>query len=163
MKNISLIFVTLVVIFLAGCKEFFQIDVRYPITIENNSDVGISTYLALGEIEGDSAYPDTTLSFYKRWIKKGTKPWSKATHDLSRYDHLERFERLPQDTLSIFIFSSDVLNNNDWEDIQANYMILRRYDLSYKDLMRLLNKYGVPSIPYPPTEKMKEMKMFPPY
>jgi len=35
--------------------------------------------------------------------------------------------------------------------------------LALTDVVTLKNKYGVPEIPYPPDERMKDMKMYPPY
>ena len=51
----------------------------------------------------------------------------------------------------------------DWKDVRENYRILKRYDLSIKDLTILENSRGIPVIVYPPSEIMKGMKMYPPY
>jgi len=65
-------------------------------------------------------------------------------------------------TTAIFMRSRNCFNGfqtimifvlNEWADI-----ILRRYDLTPEDL-ELLNW----EVPYPPTEVMKNMKMWPPY
>lgn len=45
-----------------------------------------------------------------------------------------------------------------WEGIRDDYDILVRYDLTY-DNLKVLND----TIPFPPTEAMKNMKMWPPY
>ena len=60
--------------------------------------------------------------------------------------------------MSVFIFDSEVLENIEWKEIRDNYMILKRYDLSLEDLQKLdFTLY------YPPTEEMKDIKMYPPY
>lgn len=59
---------------------------------------------------------------------------------------------------SFFIFDSKVVENNTWEDVVRNYMVLQRYDFSKEDLARLNCQ-----IFYPPTEEMSEIHMFPPY
>jgi hypothetical protein len=58
---------------------------------------------------------------------------------------------LPHDTLSIYFFSQDTLNKYSWEEIQRDYKILRRYDLSIEDIHKLHNEYDIPVITYPPT------------
>ena len=59
---------------------------------------------------------------------------------------------------SFFIFDSKVVENNTWEEVVQNYMVLQRYDFSKEDLARLNCR-----IFYPPTEEMSEIHMFPPY
>jgi len=44
---------------------------------------------------------------------------------------------LPSDTLSIFIFDGEIIETVPWDTIRKNYMILKRYDLSYDDLVRM--------------------------
>ncbi|NWO28348.1 hypothetical protein [Capnocytophaga sp. oral taxon 903] len=70
----------------------------------------------------------------------------------------EILKKLPKDTLSIFIFSSDTLNKYSWEEVRRDYKILKRYDLSYEDCVRLNF-----IVPYPPTPEMSRMKMYPKY
>ena len=41
---------------------------------------------------------------------------------------------IPSDTLMVYIFDSKVLKNTPWETVKANYLILKRYDLSLQDL-----------------------------
>lgn len=62
------------------------------------------------------------------------------------------------DTIRIFVFSYDTLMKYDWEVIRSGYKILKRYDLTLKNL-KDLNW----SITYPPSEFMKDIKQFPPY
>lgn len=68
------------------------------------------------------------------------------------------FSYLPQDTLSMYFFAQDTLNKYSWEEIQAGYKVLQRYDISLQDLIRL--DY---TIAYPPDERMKHIKMYPPF
>jgi hypothetical protein len=62
------------------------------------------------------------------------------------------------DTRVCFIFDADVLENESTQTIVDNYLILQRYELSLDDIQQLEWV-----IPFPPTEKMKYMKMYPPY
>ncbi len=41
---------------------------------------------------------------------------------------------IPLDTLMIFVYDAEVLENTTWDTVKANYMVLKRYDLSLKDL-----------------------------
>jgi len=68
------------------------------------------------------------------------------------------FEYHKIDTLMIYIFDEEVLKNNTWGNVIRYYLVLQRYDLSLQDLEKLNWK-----IYYPPTEAMKDIKMFPPY
>lgn len=41
---------------------------------------------------------------------------------------------IPSDTLMIYVFDAKVLQENTWETVKANYLVLKRYDLSLSDL-----------------------------
>jgi hypothetical protein len=58
----------------------------------------------------------------------------------------------------IFILDEQVVTTIAPYIIERDYMILRRYDFTPDDL-QILNWEG----PYPPSEAMKNMKMYPPY
>ena len=64
-----------------------------------------------------------------------------ASGSKTPYDSDEKwdkvFEKLPSDTLSIFIFSGDTIAIYDWQTIRSNYNVLKRYDLSYQDMESL--------------------------
>ena len=96
-------------------------------------------------------YPDTTISRYRRG-----ELFKRGEARLYEYGHSKEDPWV--DTLSLFIFDADTFNNYSWEEIQSGYKVLQRYDLSPEDL-RVLSK----KITYPPDERMKNMKMYPPY
>ena len=54
------------------------------------------------------------------------------------------FRELPHDTLSVFIFHTDTLKNNSWEEVRDHYKILKRYDLSLSDLEKMHFKIVYP-------------------
>ena len=60
--------------------------------------------------------------------------------------------------LMFYVHDEDVLLNNDWKDVMKDHMVLQRYDLNLDD-MRALNR----SLSYLPDERMKDIKMWPPY
>lgn len=59
---------------------------------------------------------------------------------------------------SVFIIDGQKVLDKGWDAVRRDNDVIVRYDLTYDDLI-LLDK----TIPYPPTEDMKEMKMWPPY
>lgn len=105
-----------------------------------------------------NAYPDTTLTFGRNCVEYPIKP-NGMTYEVF-YDRTieEWFLILPKDTMSVYFFNYDTLQHYSWETIRREYKILQRYDLSIEDL-HLLDD----NIVYPPSEAMKNMKMYPPY
>ncbi|GHT78968.1 hypothetical protein AGMMS50262_22190 [Bacteroidia bacterium] len=138
---------------------------NYSLFITNNSVDALGCYYYLvweGGKEG-IVYPDTTLVSLRTNEVIGIKA-GQTFHDSRPLSPItEWISSLPHDTLSVFFFSKDTLNAYSWEEIKLGYKILQRYDLSIEDINLLYNKYGVPEIPYPPSEVMRDMKMYPPY
>ena len=66
---------------------------------------------------------------------------------------------LPHDTLSVFVLHADTVRKYSWEEICEDYNIIVRYDLSKADVKSFENYI----VPFPPTEAMRNMKMWPPY
>ena len=62
------------------------------------------------------------------------------------------------DTISFFIIDEDVWHEYGPLKIVVYNKVLQRYDLSKKDMMYLEDR-----LTYPPSPKMRGMKMFPPY
>ena len=111
-----------------------------------------------------SIYPDTTLTLDKQhYVSFAINPGKRLMDNISNISYEKWISSFPLDTVSIFIFDVDVLKNCSWEEIQRDYKILKRYDLSMDDLTQLFNSTGTPEIHYPPSVKMKDMKMYPPY
>lgn len=103
----------------------------YRMTIINNSNNKIYFWKYF-------TYPDTAVGeFRPDPLMDFVNP--KSSNDLPTMTRWELiFEKnLPSDTLILFIFDAEVLETTPWDTIQANYMILKRYDLSYDDLVRL--------------------------
>ena len=134
---------------------------RYSVDLKNDAEYSIGFYFALGGNYG-TLYPDTLLPTTNQYIIKEIKRDSRYIYD-SGIKWEEIYSQFPKDTLSIYIFHTDTLNQYTWEEVRDNYLILNRYDLSLDDLTKLNNKYSVPEIPYPPNERMKNMKIYPPY
>jgi hypothetical protein len=105
------------------------------------------------------AYPDTILpkNFNEAHLII-VNPKTKQTIEIKGVRDENFFSELPKDTLSVFILNRDTIKNYSWEDVRTNNKILLRIDLSFEDIKKL--KF---IIPYPPTEAMKDMKMWSPY
>ncbi len=100
-------------------------------------------------------YPDTTLPQYNYMHQISEK----KSHMIELYYSLEKtYQIVHRDTLSFYIFHADTVKKYKWDEVRDGYKILKRYDLSLQDIKQL-NK----SVYYPPTEEMKNMKMYPPY
>jgi len=135
---------------MAGCPERNS----YEFYTKNNSNFDIVLYVIYG---GRNIYPDTMFIFKPTGIIKSNVP-------ISISQPLEDIiKKTPQDKLSFFFFHADTLEKYPLEVLQRDYKVLQRYDLSSQDVVTLKNKYGIPEIPYPPDERMKNMKMYPPY
>ena len=132
----------------------------YSIFLVNNAYYD-TYYQILDNEEYKICYPDTTIFFSKRLGLIKAKLYFVRNIGLLPIENY--FDKLPSDTLSVFYFHPDTLAKYSWEEIQRDYNILQRYDLSIADIKMLYRKSGVPEIPYPPDERMKDMKMYPPY
>ena len=120
-------------------------DGKYSITICNNSNYDIwSTWGSLMSNPADTAI----------WGNKSGGLFKKG--ECVAIDFSYRYKA--KDTLHYFIIDLDTLNTYSWEEIKEGYKILQRYDLGGRDIESL--NY---TIPYPPTEAMRDMKMYPPY
>lgn len=155
-KTILILAVGLFFLMFSGskCKKMSLIERFYSIEIINNSENSISTFFA--DKHSTSQYPDTILPMDRQSLVV-TPPTRKYYH-YSRDLWSEEFEYLKNDTLSIYILNAETYQNSSWIDIRNEYLILKRYDLSYKDLESLNFK-----VFYPPNENMRYMKMWPPY
>ena len=156
------LFILCIFILEGACKCQNCLEYDTSIYIDNNSEFTISFYIPLIGMNG-GIYPDTTITFDKKNVGYPTKSGDIAHAGISNIS-LERWvQSFPNDTVSIYIFDKEILDSFLWEIIQQDYNILQRYDLSLEDFYTLYNKSKIPVITYPPTEAMKDMKMYPPY
>lgn len=138
-----LIMMTIVIV---GCENFGSSAFR----IRNNSSHIVSVY-------AEYLLSDTILTIQKpNFFLKIDSEKAREFYD-SYVDDVD-FERLKKENLTIFIFDQNVLDNYSWDAIQENNMYLKRYECSYQEFHNLNWE-----ISYPPTEEMKNVKMYPPY
>ena len=147
-------------------------------SIVNKSGHNISVYWA-STAANTSAYPDTLLpdnptlcgtDIYELIEGPISPNGGLATFEyptnLEGFKKLfSRKEHLPEGILSVFVIHTDTLLCCPWEQIKADNNYLIRYDLSYNDIVRFSTSQDSYEfhIPFPPTEAMRDMKMWPPY
>ncbi len=100
---------------------------------------------------------DTTLSRAKLLFLRSVMYSGRSHSVCNYYSTIE--EMSPYDTVRIFIRALDA-NNNPMVDSDE---YLCRYDFSLKDIALLLNADNEIVVCYPPDNRMRDMKMWPPY
>lgn len=128
-------------------------DYDYPIDLKNDSNHKLRCN-SNTNLNYEYIYPDTSL--YRE--PQGVIVYPGQTVDVgggslsweSIYENI--------DTISFVIYDVDTLVKYSWEKVKSNYLILQRYDLSIYDLQKLNYR-----LHYPPTEAMRNMKMYPAY
>lgn len=154
--------------------------VRYECHVVNNSQIDILVYEAGGDSITASVYPDTLLPELWRYfddyefsfvLPMEDYPLEPTAHIIvpggsfpvlatlrERYTRREFDSFFPDGYYSVFIIEGQKVIDKGWDGIREDNDIIVRYDLTYDDLV-MLDKI----IPFPPTEDMKDVKMWPPY
>ncbi len=113
-----------------SCRESSLVEKFYPLDIKNSSSTIIGFYIAGKDAE--NVYPDTTLPDVKPPLIF-VDPNDLFTVD-SREPWSEYIAGMPGDTLSIYIFDRDTINQIPWAEIVTNNNILKRFDVSSDDV-----------------------------
>lgn len=153
--KIKMFKIVILVLFICGCGYTKDLSLHDTIVVNNISEKSIL-------VEGSLEYPDTTIHFNNPSLGNPHNIVSKNEINKVALKMKDTYERgifaAGIDTIQIFIFDYILTNEISWEEIKNNYKVLYRYDLSLQDLQKLNW-----TIYYPPTEAMKDMKMYPPY
>ena len=96
------------------------------------------------EFVAPSAYLDDKLNNPYEMIMRESYNWLKQLSD--------------DDTIRVFIFDLEILENTDWSVIRDQCLVKQRYDFTKEQLRGLTLWFS-----YPPTPEMKDIKMWPPY
>jgi hypothetical protein len=85
-----------------------------------------------------SAYPDTSLNHMANptYNSQINKVGANSLQPDYYGDPSKAFFK-SIDTLSVFVFDAQVLENTPWDTVKAKYLVLKRYDLSLDDLIKL--------------------------
>jgi hypothetical protein len=140
------------------CADKESENCHSAITFSNNSDMTLyvkeeNFYL----IDPPDPFDISRLSYFHPG-QKNIKSYSVSKDALSSTMCFENSFGGDLEILYIYIFDAAVIKNTSWEVVARDYLVLKRYDLTLKDLQRLNWK-----IAYPPTEAMKDIKQYPPY
>ncbi len=152
-----------VVIFLLGILQgcILYTDYLYGLRMNNNSSNKVVAGFTFDTNEiycYGSLYPDTLLPDNKTSIFLEPIEIDEERSIYSSECSYDRWFDSNSDKISIFVFDQDTLNKYSWTEVKESYNILIRYDLTYDDIEKL--DY---TIPYPPTEEMKEMQIYRPH
>jgi len=95
------------------------------------------SFLPISTLYGEF-YPDTLLKqdTLKDYSLTHVKPHSHIAHG-THFNHREiKKGNIPyyNDTLMFFVFSRDTLSKYSWEEIKRDYKILKRYDITGRQL-----------------------------
>ena len=132
MKRIILIAVVSVSLCSFSCDlSIFGGDNR--LVFDNKSNNDLYYYLEFyypdtTVIEHDPHFDSNPLDFID---KKSTKTISLSG---TTWEYLFK-KRIPSDTLQIFIYDVVTVENTPWEQVREEHMVLKRYVLSYQDLV----------------------------
>ena len=107
-----------------SCENPLGFPVAYTFHVQNNSSKSI--YYKISKM-----YPDTSI---RDSLVTGGIASSKQQPYESRKTWPKFFESLPADTLSVFFFSPDTVHKYGWKQVQSKYLVLKRKDISLKDL-----------------------------
>ena len=164
MKAIKTFILAVSVVICTGCREFWDIFAEYALLeIYNDSSSSICYFCpSVPEMINNQVpctYPDTTICFkkpygYLAFIEPGE---IRTAHGQARYLE-DWFYYFPNDTISVFLFDGETVENVPWETVVKEYLVLQRYDLSIEDMKKLDR-----TIHYPPTPEMRDIHMWPPY
>jgi hypothetical protein len=136
MKMNSVILLIMYLLFNQGCGDK-EDSCHKTIIFVNNTEKIIY-------VESAYEYPDTlAYRFNPNPILDPTHsevlPNEENTQVLWSRDCIELAfkDLIPSDTLMVFIFDGQVLENTPWDTIISNYLVLKRYDLSLQDLEQM--------------------------
>ena len=151
LKNIKTYLLLLIILFsLTACPED-KFDYE-EFTFYNYSEHNVAIYLGVAPRErGGSLFPDTGIME----IRTVSNTIKSGKHIGYGYNKNKQ-----NDTLCLFVFDIDTINKYSWEDVKNNYLILKRYDLTFSDKGLDIINYNVT---YPPSHLMKDVIMYPPY
>ena len=126
-------------------------DYDYPLYLKNNSNQD----LRFAHPDGD--YPDTIPPIEITGVTIKTLSTNRVGGGSGKWESVYKVNH-PSGIMSLTILSCDTLAKYPWEQVREDYNILVRYDLRLQDLYKLNFV-----IVYPPSEAMKDIKMYPPY
>lgn len=136
MKRIIILFLIAFVFLSNKCEKE---NCHPTITFHNTSSKAVY-------IMDDSNYPDTLyFQTYAGLVHNShtNKVLSNSLNTAalrvtpSCWEDVIKGDQVPSDTIMIFVFDAEHIENLPWSEITNNYMVLKRYELSLEDLVNL--------------------------
>jgi hypothetical protein len=130
MKKMTIVLSLLACVLLSSTCEKDK-DKHDLIEFKNNSNYNLF-------VCADWWYPDTAINFSNPALSGDFYKVAANTSDdpLRLRDTYEgRFEQ--HEKIMVFVFDAQVLETTPWDTVKANYLVLKRYDLSLDDLNRM--------------------------
>lgn len=152
MKTKIIIVIIFGLAYLSSACEEDKEHCHHTIQFNNNSDEIVYIHMGYDSIFFYNLFPNPiTEDIYR------VDAYSENTLGLQHRNCIE-YKFKHGDEVSVFIFDAEILVTTPWDTIGKYYMVLQRYDLMLEDLQKLNW-----TLSYPPTEAMKNIKMYPPY
>lgn len=136
MSSIIKILIVAFLLIVTSCEAPPGAEIRYRITVENNTNHGV-WYLV------EYNYPDTSLPIVYD-VERMIRPHNFIYHDSKKKWDKVFAEDIPGGKLMIFFIADSIKNNYSWEQIRDQYLILKRYDISYEELEAINYKVSYP-------------------
>jgi hypothetical protein len=135
----KIILLSIIAIVSTACKVYTpQSIVDERLHIVNHSDRTIYAYYCLNDPD-TTIIDNTTNNLVSFPIKQGNNQFFPRCIVLSKAEGWDAFFANKKENyrIHIFVFDANVFENVSWKEIKKEYLILKRYDLSYKDLQEL--------------------------
>lgn len=155
-KQFTLSCSCLIFLILASCDWMIDVDVKN----ESSNDIVVLIKEKYTLDEDTLLSIDNSFPLYKEWQRispkeTGRNIWGEMNGCKSWKEYYKNHNI--KDYIYMYILDVDTLDNYSWSEIRDRNLVLARYDLTYKDLDLF------PTLYYPPTPAMRDIKMYPPY
>jgi len=161
-KKISPLAILVSCVFLCSCEDWMAKHLgESEYSFKNKATYNISVYSMMIPpcyySNPATVYPDTTLPTQMPLQMREIEPNREYVYSYTRWTLEDIYNSFNTDTISYFVISTDTLEKYGWDSVRIGYRILQRYDYSVMDYY----PSGTPT--FPPTEAMRNIKMWPPY
>lgn len=124
----NILILSLIILFVNSCENKYY---DFRLKVYNNSE---KTLYAMYY----QSFPDTTLGLHSFFKSTYHRISPGETYTLRRGGTWETaFQEYINGKIMVFVFDANIVENTPWDTIRKNYLILKRYDLSYDDIVSL--------------------------
>jgi hypothetical protein len=114
-----------------GCPDKEE-EPNYFLAIINNSDKDLLFQM-------DKLFPDTTLWLNNPFTTYNINDFTIKAGSEKKFGFWEeQFQKMDDDQkFRLFIFDKQVIESTSWESVANEYLILRRYEFNFEDLINI--------------------------